>query len=282
VTTSTSPDQSGSAVDLTGAAGLDSILASIESMASQRPVAARIVSATNTDTVGAAELARILAGDVPLAGRVMKLANSAMFGMRGRVETLQFAVTVVGFTTVRTMASVTLTDLEDESRLPEDFWTTTTHLALAAAAAGPALDHRAQDALCIGLLAEMGAALLHHNDGDAYRECVAGARTFAARRAAERRRYGMSSLDLSALALERWSFPQSVVLPMQQVDSEGSLHGAVLRVAYEVAGRVADPDRTPLAIARLSCGRLDEGAIRPVLHKVRQEADELRRALLGD
>lgn len=282
MTTSTSPGDQDHAVDLASVDGFERILASIESMTSQRPVAARIVSATNADDVSAVDLSRILAADVPLAGRVMKLANSATFGMRGRVETLQFAVTVVGFTTVRTMATVALTDLEDESRLPEDFWTTTTHLALAAAAVGPALGHRAQDALCIGLLAEMGSALLHHNDGPAYREAIAAARTYAARRAAEKRRYGMSSLDLSAIALERWSFPHSVVVPMQQVDAEGSLDGAVLRVAYEVAARVADPDRTPAAITRLSCGRLDEAAIRPVLHKVRQEADELRRAMLGD
>ena len=60
--------------------------------------------------------------DVALASRVMKLANSAYFGMRGRVTSLQFAVTVVGFTTVRTMATVALTNLDDESRLPENFW----------------------------------------------------------------------------------------------------------------------------------------------------------------
>src|SRR3712207_7278864 len=58
-------------------------------------------------------------------------------GMRGRVTSLQFAVTVVGFTTVRTMATVALTDLDDESRLPEDFWQVTTSLALASSLLAP-------------------------------------------------------------------------------------------------------------------------------------------------
>ena len=88
-------------LDLASEAGLASVLATIDSMASQRPVAARIVTATNSDDVSARELSRVLATDVALAGRVMKLANSATFGMRGRVDSLQFAVTVVGFTTVR-------------------------------------------------------------------------------------------------------------------------------------------------------------------------------------
>jgi HD-like signal output (HDOD) protein len=137
---------------------IEQILASIDTMAAQRPVAAQIVSVANSDDTSAKVLARILASDVALASRVMKLANSAYFGMRGRVTSLQFAVTVVGFTTVRTMATVALTDLDDESRLPDDFWTVTTSIALAASALAPRFSERPQDALCIGLLAQVGAA----------------------------------------------------------------------------------------------------------------------------
>ena len=167
-----SPNRDLPALDLASEDGLDRVLATIDSMASQRPVAARIVTATNSDDVSARELSRVLATDVALAGRVMKLANSATFGMRGRVDSLQFAVTVVGFTTVRTMATVALTDLDDESRLPDDFWATTTCLALAAASVAPRFGLRAQDALCVGLLAELGTALLYLNDPDGYADTV--------------------------------------------------------------------------------------------------------------
>jgi HD-like signal output (HDOD) protein len=122
---------------MTPAYDIEQILASIDTMAAQRPVAAQIVSVTNSDDTSAKALSRVLATDVALASRVMKLANSAYFGMRGRVTSLQFAVTVVGFTTVRTMATVALTELDDESRLPEDFWTVTTSLALAASSMAP-------------------------------------------------------------------------------------------------------------------------------------------------
>jgi HD-like signal output (HDOD) protein len=269
-------------LDLFSEAGLQSVLATIDSMAAQRPVAARIVTATNSDDVSARELSRMLATDVALAGRVMKLANSATFGMRGRVDSLQFAVTVVGFTTVRTMATVALADLDDESRLPEDFWTTTTHLALTAASVAPRLGLRAQDALCVGLLAELGAALLHHTDRDGYAATIAEGRTPLLRRAAERRRYGMTAVQLSGVALDRWSFPNAVSLPMEQIEALGAVEGAVLRVGYELATRLVDETYTPQSIARLSCGRLDEKDVRPVLSHVRQEADELRRAILGE
>ena len=86
----------------------------IDDLAAHRPVAARLVAAADAEETDARSLAAILGADVALSGRVMKLANSAYFGMRGRVTSLQLAVTVVGFTTVRTMATVALTDLADE------------------------------------------------------------------------------------------------------------------------------------------------------------------------
>ncbi|MQA36100.1 HDOD domain-containing protein, partial [Modestobacter roseus] len=125
---------------------LERVLASIDTMAAQRPVAAQIVSVANSEQASAAELSHVLSADVALAGRVMKLANSAFYGMRGRVTSLQFAVTVIGFATVRTMATVALTDLDDESRLPEDFWQLSTTVALAASTLAPRFAERPQDA----------------------------------------------------------------------------------------------------------------------------------------
>jgi HD-like signal output (HDOD) protein len=261
---------------------VEQILASIDTMAAQRPVAAQIVSVANSDDTSAKALALILAGDVALASRVMKLANSAYFGMRGRVASLQFAVTVVGFTTVRTMATVALANLDDESRLPEDFWESTTSLALAASTLAPRFGERPQDALCLGLLAQMGAALLHHNDPEGYAEIVAAEPTFTGRRAAEVRRYGLSSLRLTSVALEQWGFPHSMTLPLKSVDDYTSMEGGLLRGAFEVASRLTTEDYEPVPIVRLTCGQLREDDLVPILDQVRADADELRRAMLGE
>jgi HD-like signal output (HDOD) protein len=261
---------------------IEGILASIDTMAAQRPVAAQIVSVANGEDTSAKELSRILATDVALASRVMKLANSAYFGMRGRVSSLQFAVTVVGFTTVRTMATVALTDLDDESRLPEDFWLVTTSLALGASTLAPRFGERPQDALCIGLLAQMGAALLHHNDPEGYAELCAAEPTYTGRRAAETRRYGLNSLKLTAVALEQWGFPHSMISRLQSVDDFHSIEGGLLRGAFEVASRLTTDDYQPVPIVRLTFGQLREDDLVPIMDQVRADADELRRAMLGD
>jgi HD-like signal output (HDOD) protein len=261
---------------------IEQVLASIDTMAAQRPVAAQIVSVANSDDTSARALARILASDVALASRVMKLANSAYFGMRGRVTSLQFAVTVVGFTTVRTMATVALTNLDDESRLPENFWDVTTSLALGASTLAPRFGERPQDALCLGLLAQMGAALLHHNDPAGYDVILSEQPAFRGRRTAETRRYGINSLRLTSVALEQWGFPASMTSPLNAVDDYQSMDGALLRAAFEVAARLTTEDYEEVPIVRLTCGRLREDDLVPVLDQVRADAGELRRAMLGE
>jgi HD-like signal output (HDOD) protein len=261
---------------------VETILAGIDTMSAQKPVAAQLVSVANSEETSAKELARILASDVALAGRVMKLANSAYFGMRGRVTSLQFAVTVVGFTTVRTMATVALTELDDESRLPENFWDFTTHLALAASTLAPRFGERPQDALCLGLLAQLGAALLFHNDREGYEAITDAEPTFAGRRAAETRRYGINSLRLTAVALEQWGFPAPMIVPLTHVDDYRAAEGALLRSSFEVAARLTSGDHDPVPIVRVSCGQLREDDVVPVLDAVRSDAVELRRAMLGD
>jgi HD-like signal output (HDOD) protein len=260
---------------------IEAILAGIDTMAVQRPVAAQIVSVANSDDTDAKTLARILSSDIALAGRVMKLANSAYFGMRGRVTSLQFAVTVVGFTTVRTMATVALTSIDDESRVPGNFWDVTTSLALAASTLAPRFGERPQDSLCLGLLAQLGAALLHHNDPEGYAEIVAAHPTFRSRRAAETRRYGINSLRLTAVALEQWGFPAALTTPLKEIDDYQTMDGALLRAAFEVAARLTVEDYEAIPISRLTLGRLREDDLVPVLDQVRADAAELRRAMLG-
>jgi HD-like signal output (HDOD) protein len=261
---------------------IERVLASIDTMAAQRPVAVQIVSVANQDDTDAKQLSKILASDVALASRVMKLANSAYFGMRGRVTSLQFAVTVVGFTTVRTMATVALTNLDDESRLPEDFWDVTTSLALAASTLAPRFGERPQDALCMGLIAQMGAALLFHNDPTGYADLVAAQPTFAGRRIAELTRYGISAPRLTAVALEQWGFPLEMILPLKKVDDLEAPEGYLLRAAFEIAARLCTKDYQNVHVATLTGGRLAESDLPPVLHQVWCDADDMRRAMLGD
>ena len=260
---------------------LERTLESIQELAGQRPVAARIIAVSGAEDSDAKVLANTLAADVALAGRVMKLANSAYFGMRGRVTSLQFAVTVVGFNTVRTVATVALTDLADESRLPEDFWTVSTSLAVAAARLGPTFGERPADALCLGALTQLGSALLYHHDEADYAALLAAEVSFAGRRRAETNRYGMSAVQLTAVALEQWGFPQSMIAPLQRVEDRTSLAGGLLRACYELVSRLTIPEHRPEPIGPLTRNSLREADMPELLYDVRNQAEDLRQLMIG-
>jgi HD-like signal output (HDOD) protein len=183
---------------------------------------------------------------------------------------------------VKTMATVALTNLDDESRLPANFWDVTTSLALAASTLAPRFGERPQDSLCLGLLAQMGAALLHHNDPDGYEQIVTEQPTYRGRRAAETRRYGINSLRLTAVALDQWGFPATLTMPLKEIDDYQTLDGALLRSSFEVAARLTTEDYEEVPIHRLSCGKLMEADVVPVMDQVRADADELRHAMLGE
>jgi HD-like signal output (HDOD) protein len=261
---------------------LDNVLESINSLAAQRPVAARILAVIDAEDTDAKTLANALVPDITLVGRVMKLANSAYYGMRGRVASLQLAVTVVGFTTVRTMATVALTDMEDESRLPEDFWLVSTSLAVAAARLAPKFGERPADALCLGVLAELGSALLYRHDTDDYAVLLRSTPSFAERRRAETARYGMSATEVTAVALETWGFPHAIITPLQRMDDRASVSGGLLRAAYEVVSRLTVDGHQPVPIGPLTRGQVRDDDLPEVLYDVRNQADDLRSLLVGD
>jgi HD-like signal output (HDOD) protein len=201
--------------------------------------------------------------------------------MRGRVTSLQFAVTVVGFTTVRTMATVALTGMDDESRLPEDFWDLTTAIALAASTLAPRFGERPQDALCTGLLSQLGMALLAGSDPDGHAALRAARPSFAELRAAEVGRYGISALRLTGVALEQWGFPREMITAVTTAEELTAPEGALLRAAFEVGGRLTWDHHAPVPVERLTAGVVSEQALAPVLEKARAEAEGLRRAVLG-
>lgn len=256
---------------------IDVLLEGLDRMAAQRPVAARIVATSNEEDSGAAHLAAILGADVGLAAKVMKLANSVYFGLSGRVTSLQFAVTVVGFNTVRSIATVALCGIDETEALPDCFWDTSLHLAASAGCLGRHFRVPTADALCLGLLAQLGAALLCQADPGGYEELAAATGLGPDRFLAEQRRYGISTPALTAEALEQWHFPPRMVDTLRAVPSGAD--GALLRTAYEVTGRLVRPDRPRVSLGRVSDGRVAETQAPGVLASVRSDVQALRTAL---
>ncbi len=262
---------------------IEGLLELVEELKARRPVATRVVLMTSDDSVGSKELAGTLSADVALTTRVMKLANSAYFGLGGRVRTVAFAVTVVGFSAIRAMAASAAAGLATDDLLPADFWPRSKAAAVASSELAPLFSVPAPDAFCLGLLSGLGQAILVRHDPEGYRALldrpeVAG----MGRRAlldAEVEAFGFSHTAVSAAALSAWGFPAEFVRALQQLDlapGRASDWSRCLATALEAAARVVDPAAPTSDVLHLSDGAVTEDrltALLPRLHEALTSSD---------
>ena len=82
--------------------------------------------ASDSDS-SAAELAKIISRDPPLATKILRVANSPYYGFQKKISTIEWAIVALGFETLReTILSLTLIDLFKGSITkdfdPRKFW----------------------------------------------------------------------------------------------------------------------------------------------------------------
>ncbi len=102
-------------------------LIEIENIPTLPAIMNRLLDAVEDADTSADDLTAILERDMAISARVLRLANSAFYGLRHRVDTIRRAVVVVGFQAVRMLALATsVFDALSRHRQfafePEEFW----------------------------------------------------------------------------------------------------------------------------------------------------------------
>ncbi len=250
----------------------------------------------------AVQLSRALASDAGFAARVLRVANSPYYGLSGRVSTLPFAVSVVGFQTIRSLAVAAAAGLQGLDAAPHGFWRAAATAATAAEAVAAPLGAPTGDAFSIGLLHGLGTALLHQHRPGAL-VCLPDPRDPAAFLAAEDERYGLTHDAAAAQVLAAWHVPTRLCVLIGRhheplLPDAGALERALhlarwvsdhlLRVDLEQGGAGSGgearggPPEQPLAagdVAWMSDGRLSATDVEPLLELVRVRAEGLLEGL---
>jgi len=274
VVTSTSVDEAAVAV-------LGRLTAALDELPAQRPVAARVIAETDDVRSDARSLGHTLGFDPALTAKVLRLANSAYFGLSGRVGAPSFAITVVGFATVRSLAVAAMAGLEDTPDSLDSFWERSLLTAVAAGEVAARLGVKAPDAFSLGMLSRLGQALLVRCDPVDYPALVAAAGDREDLLDAESRRYGVTHTRVSAEALAAWSFPEDLAHALSQVDRPGwAVPLAVaVRVGLELSERIVDPGRTPRPVEHLTAGHVREAELEALRAPVQRTAADMVRLL---
>ncbi len=235
--------------------GLDSFFATVKLPAMTQTTQA-LVKTLHDDDAGVREVADIIGCDPALSAKMLRLANSAQFGLPRNVGSIEDAIQLVGMSRVRSLClgsglADTFPDLPGLN--PHDFWSSSMACAGYAQWLAAALYMDAQLAWLTGMMLRLGELLIGQVDPQALAEIERLPHQPGDRWVRERRLIGYSEGQITAELARRWNFPMQIVQALERtydplVEQAFSRLGAVVNLA----GLLADsPTADALAVDAL-------------------------------
>jgi len=203
--------------------GLGRIIESIEQIGSLPTIPAaahRAMVVARKETSSMREIAEVISQDQALAATVLRVVNSAYYGLRQRIGTLPLALTVLGVREIINLVlgvsllSVFPASSDSELFSREALWRASAQCAYTAKrlAHSVGLGRLASEAFLGGLVHDIGLIILDEYRHDEFIETLRSARqTGLESIAAEMDRLGTTHASIGAWLAERWAFPEPLV-----------------------------------------------------------------------
>ena len=194
-----------------------SLLTQVTELPALPAAVTRLLATIDARRSSAADIARIIQSDPALAAKVLRLANSAAYGMGETITSVQRATVILGTITIKGMAlSYGLFSSiggPHHDLLDSHFWA---H-CVSAGIAGQEIARRgglteAHEGFMVGLLHDVGQVLLAYWVPSDYSEAVQEQRhTHMPLSIVEQRRFGCTHGQVGAAFLRTWGFPPNIV-----------------------------------------------------------------------
>jgi HD-like signal output (HDOD) protein len=195
------------------------------------------------DDVNLQSVAGLIAGDMALASAVLKAVNSSLYGLEGRVQTVQQAITYLG---TREVAGLTY-EMGLRSAFPhtvelEPIWQRAARRALVMSRLGRMLAIDPWIAHSAGLFEECGKAVLYRHAPDHYRAMLRAAGSDVELLTLEHAGFGVSHDALGAALCDSWGLAGAAVASVRhhvRFQASGELPPQVQRPAVCALSAVA-------------------------------------------
>ena len=207
------------------------------------------------------QLSRIIKSDQALAARVLKVANSAFYGMKGKVSSLQKASVLIGSRVLTQIVTLVSTSKMLRSQLPGyglksgSLWRHSLRVAVGAEIIGRRCTNRHQnDAFIAGLLHDAGKIILDHQIRsrqaafDAFTRSDPSLTVYA-----EQLLFGFDHADIGRELCIKWNLPEPVAEAIGFHHFPGASQANQLAYVVHLADHLAafcdKQNETPLDIA---------------------------------
>lgn len=223
----------------------------VSSLFSLPDLVVRACAVMDSPTASAQDLVEVIELDANLVATVLRLANSALYAGRARVDTLSRAVILIGHNALRdlvlaTAAVKTFRGVPEEFVNMSSFWeNSTTTAVIARLIAGRGRIREGESLFLSGLLHSVGRLVFFTRRPEQYREVLAMARAGEMSLVdAEVRTYGFDYAELGAALLEGWGLPERLHMPVRyhlspQAAPAFHRESAIIHLASEMACDIA-------------------------------------------
>jgi len=205
----------------------------------------RMTADINTEVY---KLSHVLSADQALTARVLRMSNSPFYGRMRGVGSLNEAIMILGFYTIRSLVVATSTHAmfkRDHSEWEKDLWNHSLSVALGARIVARRVDSRTvEEAFLAGLMHDIAILILLQRFPEEYKPVIAEAQLgHETLMDIERRLLGFTHAELGAIILEQWNLPSFLVEvtrfhhdPEASAQEAGSIGGkdGVTRTAHIV------------------------------------------------
>jgi HD-like signal output (HDOD) protein len=214
------------------------------------------------ETVTMSEIADAVSSDPVLSAKILKSVNSPFYGFPSRIDTIAYAVSVLGIDSIRYLAisNAVISKFSSiaNTLVPIDsFWRHSFATGIIAQQLAHVRNYQHADRLfTAGLLHELGSLLLATATPDDYRMVISKANSGKLPLyQAELKILGFTHADVTASLLKNWSLPSSVYESIQNMyafdtTEDYKIDSAILNIADSVASstfpsiRLANMDLT--------------------------------------
>jgi HD-like signal output (HDOD) protein len=181
-------------------------------------VAHALIRTLNDDEATAAQVEALIAKDPALTANLLRLANSAQFGLSRQVLSLDHAISLMGMSRIRSLAlSTSLSGAFPQ--VPGLDRTAFWKFSMACAgyaqwlAGGAGMDP--QQAWLAGMMLRLGELLIGQRSPESLAEIEAQPNTAEVRWEREQRLLGFDEGQVTAVLARHWKFPDSIVTGLQ-------------------------------------------------------------------
>ena len=276
---------------------LKRIAQNVVSLPTLPTVVAKIVNLVQDPNTTARTLAKIISSDQVLTAKVLKLANSSYYGFPRKIGTVNLAVVLLGYRTVRDIA-LSVSVIEQFSQQDGDLWFDYSRfwehsIATGVAAQAFARQFRYQvtgEAFVAGLIHDIGKLVLNQYMKREFRKVLSLVNTEELLfHEAEEKVLGVNHGRIGAWTVERWNLPKNLVDALAHHHSPENAHRSpqlahlvhfcdilVRKGGYGYSGDLGMPQLSPATAEMLELQRTDDGRVdfEPYLDLLHEEMEK--------